>query len=87
MGVHLQIRDLPDELHQTLRRRAASRGLSLRQYALEVLKEHCDQPTLDEWLDGLNRLTPVSTSIPAAEAVRQAREGEEAELADVLGRH
>ncbi|HEY7214765.1 MAG TPA: hypothetical protein VIC28_09055 [Thermoanaerobaculia bacterium] len=86
MGVHLQIRDLPDELHRTLRRRAASRGLSLRQYALEVLKEHCDQPTLDEWLDGLSRLTPVSTSIPAAEAVRQAREEEEAELADVRGR-
>ena len=59
----------------------------MRQYALEVLKEHCEQPTLDEWLDGLNRLTPVSTSTPAAEAVRKAREEEEAELADVLARH
>jgi len=32
MAIHLQIRDLPDELHQTLRRRAAvhsgSRGRS-----------------------------------------------------------
>lgn len=44
------------------------------------------QPTLDEWLDGLSRLTPVSLSTPAAEAVRQAREAEDAALADVLDR-
>lgn len=62
------------------------RGLSLRQYTLEVLREHCHQPTLDEWLDGLNRLTPVSLSTPAAEVVRQAREAEEAALADALDR-
>lgn len=86
MAVHLQIRDLPDELHQTLRRRATARGLSLRQYALEILQEHCRQPTVDEWLDGLSRLTPVPLSTPAAEAVRQAREAEDAALADALGR-
>jgi antitoxin FitA len=86
VAVHLQIRDLPDELHRTLRQRAAARGLSLRQYALEVLREHCRQPTLDEWLDGLGRLTPVPLSTPAARAVEQAREAEEAALVDVLGR-
>jgi hypothetical protein len=86
MAVHLQIRDLPDELHQTLSQRAEARGLSLRQYTLEVLREHCRQPTLDEWLDGLNRLTPVSLSTSAAEAVRQARETEDAALVDVLNR-
>jgi hypothetical protein len=86
MAVHLQIRDLPDELHQTLRRRAAARGLSLRQYALEVLRDHCDEPTLDEWLDGLSRLTPASPSISAAEAVRQAREADETALVDALHR-
>jgi len=86
MAVHLQIRDLPDELHQTLRRRAARRGLSLRQYALEVLQDHCRLPTLDEWLDGLDRLTPVSLPFPAAEAVRDAREADETALVDALGR-
>jgi len=67
MAVHLQIRDVPDELHETLRQRAAKRGLSLRQYALQVLQEHCQQPTLDEWLDGLGQLTPVSLSTLAAD--------------------
>lgn len=82
MSVHLQIRDLPDELHEQLRERAAARGLSLRQYALEVLMEHCRRPTVDEWLDGLSRLPRVALSAPAAEAVRQAREAEDAALAD-----
>jgi hypothetical protein len=86
MSVHLQIRDLPEDLHQTLRRRATARGVSLRQYTLEVLREHCQQPTLDEWLDGLSRLTPASLSTPAANAVQRARETEEAALADVFGR-
>jgi plasmid stability protein len=86
MAVHLQIRDLPDELHRILRERAATRGLSLRQYVLEILQEHCRQPTVDEWLDGLDRLTPVSPSTSAAEAVRQSREADEAALLDVLDR-
>jgi antitoxin FitA len=86
MSVHLQIRDLPDELHETLRRRAATRGLSLRQYTLAVLQEHCSLPTLDEWLDGLDRLTPVSLPFPAADVVREARETDETALVDALGR-
>jgi len=86
MAIHLQIRDVPEDLHQTLRQRSAARGLSLRQYALEILREHCQQPTVDEWLDGLSRLTPVSLSTPAAEAVHQAREAEDAALVDALGR-
>lgn len=86
MAVHLQIRDLPDQVHQTLRDRAAARGLSLRQYALEILQEHCRQPTLKEWLDGLNRLPSVPLTTSAAEAVRQAREADDSALVDVLGR-
>lgn len=45
-------------------------------------QEHGRQSTLDEWLDGLSRLTPVSPSIPVAEAVREAREEEDAALTD-----
>lgn len=86
MAVHLQIRDLPDEIHGTLRQRAESRGVSLRHYTLEILREHCLQPTMSEWLDGLNHLTPVVLDHPAAEAVRLAREEDEAALAGALGR-
>ena len=46
MAVHLQIPDLPDELHRILRERAAKPGLSLRQYVIEILQEHCGQNLL-----------------------------------------
>ena len=86
MSVHLQSRDLPDDLPQELRQRAAARGVSLRQYALDVLMDHCCRPTLEEWLDGLSRLPQVAASIPAAEAVRQAREEDDAALVEALRR-
>jgi hypothetical protein len=69
-----------------MERPVAARGLSLRQYALEVLREHCQQPTLDEWLDGLRQLTPVTTSTSPAKALQEAREVEEVALVDVRGR-
>ncbi len=42
------------------------------------------QPTLEEWLDGLNRLRPGSLATSAAEAVREAREADDAALGDAL---
>jgi antitoxin FitA len=86
MSVHLQIRDLPDEVHETLRCRASKRGLSLRRYALEVLQEHCRQPTVDEWLDSLHSLTPITSTASGAEAVRRSREADETALVDAHGR-
>ena len=60
--------------------------MSLRQYALEVLTEHCRQPTVDEWLDGLSRQPRSEPSMSGAEAVRQARQEEDDHLFDVLHR-
>ena len=60
--------------------------MTLRQYVLEILREHCRQPTVNEWLDGLGRLTPAVLDHPAMEAVRLAREEDEAALADEPGR-
>jgi hypothetical protein len=41
---------------------------------------------MEEWLDGLESLAPLSTATPTAEAVRQAREADEALLVDALRR-
>jgi hypothetical protein len=44
-----------------------------------------DLPTLDEWLEGPSRLTPVALFAPASEAIREAREAEDGALIDALG--
>jgi hypothetical protein len=77
MGVHLYIRNLPDDLFQSLRERATSHGQSLRRYVLEILEDHCSRPTVNEWLDGLSRLTPIALDVPVADVFREARETDE----------
>lgn len=77
----LQVRDVPDALHDTLIARAHARGMSLRQYVIEVLNDHCVLPTMDEWLDGLRRLTPAAATVSGADAVRGAREADDTDIA------
>lgn len=64
MPTNLHLRDVPDDLHRILSSRAESRGLSLRQYVLEVLTEHTALPTLEEWLASLS--TPAPSRAAAA---------------------
>lgn len=77
----LHIRDVSLRLHRTLSRRAAARGMSLRQYTIDVLRAHCEQPTMDEWLDGLTGLRRPAKRISGAEAVRRAREEDDDRIA------
>jgi antitoxin FitA len=44
----LQIRHVPDDVHQILKARAAQRGQSLAEYAMEVLLRSAQQPTFEE---------------------------------------
>ena len=47
----VQIKDVPDETHAVLRRRAAAAHQSLQEYLRGRLIEEASQPTLDEVLD------------------------------------
>ena len=44
----VQIKDVPDEIHQVLRRRAAARGQSQQEYLLDLLAEHARTLTIEE---------------------------------------
>ena len=47
----IQVKDVPEDVHATLRRRAAAAGQSLQEYLLAQLIEEAHTPTLDELLD------------------------------------
>lgn len=51
----VQIRNVPDELHATLRRRAKAAGTSLSEYLLRELRDLAASPSLDEVLDDAGR--------------------------------
>ncbi len=75
------IRDLPDEVHAELSRRARASDMSLRAYLREVLSEHVAVPSVEEWLSQVRRLGPVDPSGPTGpELVAQARAEDDALL-------
>ena len=82
--MNLNVRDLPDEVHEVLVRRAEARKMSLRAYVVEVLSEHCRLPDTDEWLAALEELQPSPDWPPAAELVKAAREEQDQDVADAL---
>lgn len=47
----LQVRDVPDEVHAELRRRAAAAGMSLSDFARQELSRVARRPSLTDLLD------------------------------------
>jgi len=47
---NLQIKNVPEDLHAELRRRAEARGMTLRDYVLEVLVREAGRPDMEQWL-------------------------------------
>ena len=49
------VRDIPEETHAALQRRAEEQGQSLQQYLAGELRRLAERPTLDEVLERINR--------------------------------
>lgn len=74
MGVLLQIRDVPDDVHRTLKARAAAAGVSLSEYVRAVLERATDRPTPNELAARIAARGAVEASEPSEAAVRTLRE-------------
>jgi plasmid stability protein len=71
----IQVKDVPDDVHAILRRRAAAAGKSLQEYLLARLVEDANVPTLEEVLDRAGGRAGGRASLrKAARAVRSDRD-------------
>ncbi len=70
----LQIRNVPDDVHRTLKSRAALAGMSLSEYSLAELRRAAERPTRDEILDRLARRPRRTLPESPAHAVRAERD-------------
>jgi len=71
----IQVKDVPADVHATLRRRAAAAGQSLQEYLLAHLIEEAHTPTLDEVLDRAGGRSGGQVGFQAAvDAVRAERD-------------
>lgn len=74
MSKMIQLRNVPDALHRSLKARAALAGMSLSDYLLAEIKEIAERPTLEELRERLHKRKPVSVRLDTARMVRQERE-------------
>lgn len=72
----VQIKDVPEETHAVLRRRAAAAHQSLQEYLRSRLVEEAARPTLDDVLARASGRAGGSVPLKAAaKAVREDRAG------------
>jgi len=74
MSRMIQLRNVPDALHRTLKARAAMAGMSLSDYLLAEIREIAERPTLSELRQRVERRQPVNLPVPAATVVRAERD-------------
>ena len=74
---NLQVKDLPDPLHEELRRRARLEGITVRTYVLRLIEADQQVPARADWLARLRARRPVELGRPVHELVAADREQRE----------
>jgi plasmid stability protein len=74
MGVLVQVRDVPEDVHRTLKSRAAAVGMSLSEYVRGELARSASRPTPAELSARIQARGPVALDEPSEIAVRAIRE-------------
>ena len=74
MSKMIQVRDVADHVHGTLKSRAAREGMSLSDFIKRELERAAERPTMQEWLDRLKQVKPVRTAKSATQVIRELRD-------------
>lgn len=72
---HLQIRNVPDEVHRELKARAARAGLSLSELALRELVAALERPSLAELQERVAARGDAGLSVSPSAVLRASRDG------------
>jgi antitoxin FitA len=71
---HIQIRNVPPELHRKLKVRAAQEGLTLSDYLLRQAELVANRPTVAELTERVRSRGLLTFETPTAELIREDRE-------------
>ena len=74
MSKMIQVRDVPEQVHSTLKARAAREGMSLSDFLKRELERAAERPTIREWLDRTQQAKPVPAKRSAAQVLRKLRD-------------
>jgi antitoxin FitA len=79
---HVQIRNMPDDMHRKLKVKAAEAGMSLSEYLLKELRPVAELPSLEEWVRRVRSRKLYTFDTSAADLIRADREERERQLSD-----
>lgn len=74
MSKMVQIRDVPDNVHSTLKARAAREGMSLSDFIKRELQRTAERPSMHEWLEQTRQAKPIRTKRSPAQVLRELRD-------------
>jgi plasmid stability protein len=74
MSKMIQVRDVPDHVHRTLKARSACEGMSLSDFIKRELARTAERPTMREWLERTRQAKPIPAKRSAAQVVRELRD-------------
>ena len=74
MSKMIQVRDVPEDVHSTLKARAAREGISLSDYIKRELEHTAERPSMREWLDLTQKMKPIPSKRSGAQLVRELRD-------------
>jgi len=74
MSRTIQIRNVPDGLHRTLKARAAIAGVSLSDFLLQEMLGIAERPTIPELRERVRRRPSIAARVSAADPVRGERD-------------
>ena len=74
MSKMIQIRNVPDDLHRTLKIRAAEAGMTLSDYLLAEIEDVAAMPTPEEFKERLHTMPRLKLDIAPHEIIRSMRD-------------
>lgn len=73
MSKMIQIRNVPDDLHRTLKMKAAERGMTLSDYLLQMAEREAKQLSVAEISARIERRGRVDLNVSVADIIRERR--------------
>lgn len=70
----IQIRDVPEDVHRALTKRAALKGMSLSEYLRDLLAREAERPPLEQVLAEIRAEEPVQLDEPSEVTIRRLRD-------------
>jgi antitoxin FitA len=85
----IQIKNIPDDLHEQLRERARKQGQSLSDYVRKLIELDLALPTTEEWLERIRRRDPVTDVGPGeiAALIAEGRRKRDEQIRSAITHH